>query len=199
MSYENVKNSRARLKNRAVYVLGGKCQICGYNKCQQALEFHHINPDEKSFTIQENCNRSWETVNSEIQKCALLCANCHREVHSGLIDSPQHSPYDETRAEEISNLIEDLKTHKVSYCKECGVEVYRGNDRCPSCAAKSKRKTERPSREELKKLIRTESFVSIAKQFGVTDNAVRKWCDSYGLPRKVSDIKQYSDEEWQNI
>ena len=199
MSYENVKNSRARLKNRAVYVLGGKCQICGYDKCQQALDFHHIDPNIKAFGIQENCNRSWETVKAEIKKCALLCANCHREVHSGLIDSPQHSPYDETRAEEVSNLIEDLKTHKASYCKECGVEVYRGNDRCPSCAAKTKRKVERPSREELKKLIRTESFVSIAKQFGVTDNAVRKWCDAYNLPRKVSDIKQYSDEDWNNV
>ena len=123
MSYENVKNSRARLKNRAVYVLGGKCQICGYDKCQQALEFHHIDPNTKAFGIQENCNRSWETVKAEIKKCALLCANCHREVHSGLINSPQHSPYDETKAEEISNLIEDLKTHKASYCKECGVEV----------------------------------------------------------------------------
>ena len=199
MSYKCVKNSRTRLKKRAVYVMGGKCQVCGYDRCLQALDFHHINPDEKAFTIQENCNRSWETVSAEIKKCALLCSNCHRELHNGLIEEILTSPYDEEKALEISRLIEDLKTHKVNYCKECGVEVSRGNDRCPNCAAKAKRKVERPSREELKKLIRTESFVSIANLFGVTDNAVRKWCDGYDLPRRVSDIKQYSDEAWEEI
>lgn len=199
MSYENVKNSRNRLKSRAVYVLGGKCQICGYNKCQQALEFHHINPEEKEFTIQENCNRGWEIVKSEIKKCALLCANCHREVHAGLITTQLVSPFDVDKAEEVSGLVEDLKTHKIYYCKECGIEVSRGNDTCPACASKLKRKVERPNREELKRLIRTVSFTNIAKMYGVTDNAIRKWCDNYNLPRKVSDIKQYSDEEWQNI
>lgn len=55
------------------------------------------------------------------------------------------------------------------------------------------------SREELKKLIRTTPFVQIGKQFNVSDNAIRKWCDKYNLPRKVSDIKKYSDEEWELI
>lgn len=55
------------------------------------------------------------------------------------------------------------------------------------------------SREELKKLIRTTPFTTIGKQYGVTDNAVRKWCDKYNLPRKVKEIKSYSDEEWELI
>lgn len=55
------------------------------------------------------------------------------------------------------------------------------------------------SREELKKLIRATSFTTIGKQYGVTDNAVRKWCDKYNLPRKVKEIKSYSDEEWELI
>ena len=55
------------------------------------------------------------------------------------------------------------------------------------------------SREELKKLIRTTPFTTIGKQYGVTDNAVRKWCDKYNLPRKVKEIKSYSDEEWKLI
>ena len=53
--------------------------------------------------------------------------------------------------------------------------------------------------EELKSLIRSTPFVQIGKIFGVSDNAVRKWCDSYQLPKKVSEIKQYSDEDWINI
>lgn len=61
------------------------------------------------------------------------------------------------------------------------------------------RKIERPSREEFKDLIRNNSFVSIGKMFGVSDSAIRKWCDSYNLPRKVSDIKKISDKDWENI
>lgn len=61
------------------------------------------------------------------------------------------------------------------------------------------RKTEKPTREELKKLIRTESFVSLGKRFGVSDNAVRKWCRTYELPSKTKEIKSISDADWQEI
>ena len=54
-------------------------------------------------------------------------------------------------------------------------------------------------REDLKKLIRSMSFTSIGKKYNVSDNAIRKWCDKYNLPRKVSEIKKYSDEEWELI
>ena len=85
------------------------------------------------------------------------------------------------------------------YCIDCGKEVSKNSTRCMACAAKYRiiPEEEMPvSREELKVLIRTKPFTQIGKQFGVSDNAVRKWCDKYGLPRKVNDIKQYSDEEW---
>ena len=85
MSYQSVKNSRERLKKRMVYVMGDKCQCCGYDKCISALEFHHINPEEKKFTFSANTNRGWATVVPELKKCVLVCANCHREIHSGLI------------------------------------------------------------------------------------------------------------------
>lgn len=60
----------------------------------------------------------------------------------------------------------------------------------------SKRKVERPSREEFKELIRTISFTEIGQKYGVTDNAVRKWCDFYDLPRRKKDINIISDENW---
>ena len=68
------------------------------------------------------------------------------------------------------------------------------------CSAKSQRKVfERPTREELKSLIRSTSFVAIGRQYGVTDNAIRKWCKAMQLPYKTQDIKLYSDEEWLKI
>lgn len=61
------------------------------------------------------------------------------------------------------------------------------------------RKVERCSRDQLKKLIRSIPFLQIGKKFNVSDNAIRKWCDYYNLPRRVKDIKQYSDEEWEKL
>ena len=54
-------------------------------------------------------------------------------------------------------------------------------------------------RDELKKLIRSKSFCAIGKQFNVSDNAIRKWCKNYNLPTKKSEIKQYSDKEWEEV
>lgn len=61
------------------------------------------------------------------------------------------------------------------------------------------RKVDRPTREELKQLIRTSSFTEIGRQYDVTDNSVRKWCKAYGLPYKVSDIRSIRDEDWNII
>ena len=66
------------------------------------------------------------------------------------------------------------------------------------CAKKEQTRFE-VSREELKELIRHNSFVELGRRFNVSDNAVRKRCIKYGLPSKASDIKKISDEEWENI
>ena len=64
---------------------GGKCQRCGYDTYLGALDFHHINPNEKDFTIG---NRDYKLIDciNEAKKCVLICANCHREIHAGLWD-----------------------------------------------------------------------------------------------------------------
>ena len=68
---------------------GGKCAKCGYDKCQRALSFHHINPKEKDFDLSsKGLTRSWERIKKEIDKCVLLCANCHMEVHDGITQLP---------------------------------------------------------------------------------------------------------------
>lgn len=200
MGYNDIKNFRQRLKERAVYVLGGKCQCCGYDKCIQALDFHHLNPSEKDFNFNDNANRSWKATREEIKKCILVCSNCHREIHSGLINNNLLvSSFNEDRAKEIDDLVDKIKHRQMYYCRYCGKEVTRGNDVCPECFHFMSRKIERPSREEFKNLIRNNSFVSVGKMFGVSDAAIRKWCDSYKLPRKVSDIKKISDKDWENI
>lgn len=75
-------------KEKAVQLLGGKCQLCGYDKCNQALQFHHKNPEKKEFGISGMYCISWERIEREIKKCILLCANCHTEVENGITDLP---------------------------------------------------------------------------------------------------------------
>ncbi len=76
---------RQKIKLLAVQYKGGQCQICGYKKCEGALEFHHLNPKEKDFGIgQKGYSRSWKKVQSELDKCILICSNCHQEIHAGL-------------------------------------------------------------------------------------------------------------------
>ncbi len=77
-----VAKRRRKIRLQAIQHLGGKCMKCGYNKYPEVLEFHHKNPKEKEFGISRSGHcRSWERVKKEIEKCNLLCANCHREIH----------------------------------------------------------------------------------------------------------------------
>jgi hypothetical protein len=81
---DSVNARRRKIKQMAVEYKGGKCQYneCGYNKYIGALEFHHLDPNEKDFSIGRSGHcTSWEKVKKELDKCVLVCANCHREIH----------------------------------------------------------------------------------------------------------------------
>lgn len=69
----------AARKQKAVEYKGGKCEKCGYDKCIAALEFHHPDPTQKEFIISRKW--SFEKIKNELDKCVLLCSNCHKEVH----------------------------------------------------------------------------------------------------------------------
>lgn len=82
---EAVQKRRDKIKLLAIEYKGGKCIICNYNKCVQALEFHHLDPSQKEFGIGEKgYTRSWDRVKEELDKCILVCSNCHKEIHAGI-------------------------------------------------------------------------------------------------------------------
>lgn len=75
---------RRKLKAKAIAFKGGKCLLCGYERCNAALEFHHLNRRTKAFGLsRKGIIRSWDSIMKEIDKCVLICANCHREVEAG--------------------------------------------------------------------------------------------------------------------
>ena len=76
-----VSNRRRRVKQILIDQFGGKCYICGYNKYNGALDFHHISPDKKLFNLSlRGLTKGIKTIIEEAKKCVLLCSNCHREV-----------------------------------------------------------------------------------------------------------------------
>ena len=83
---------------------------------------------------------------------------------------------------------------KINYCKKCGKIITQKAEYCSECSHTMSRTIERPTREKLKELIREKSFLQIAKIYNVSDNAIRKWCDNYNLPRKKTEINNYTDE-----
>lgn len=87
-----MKAKHAELRNRAIEHGGGRCKICGYDKCVAALDFHHLDPSKKEFTPSKGYKKSWTKLKQEIDKCILLCSNCHREVHAGVTQWPECQP-----------------------------------------------------------------------------------------------------------
>lgn len=81
---ERHNQTRRINKVRAVEYKGGRCCVCGYDRCARALHFHHIRTEEKSFNPSDTL-RSWENIRSELDKCILVCANCHAEIEAGII------------------------------------------------------------------------------------------------------------------
>ena len=82
---EHMKQRIKNLKLRAIEYKGGKCVICGYNKCPRSLDFHHLDPSKKEFSMGERKTQIFEKIKIELDKCVLLCKNCHGEVHDGMI------------------------------------------------------------------------------------------------------------------
>lgn len=147
------------------------CSICGQKPVWQnkdlTLILDHING-------VNNDNR--------LDNLRWVCPNCNQQLETTGSKNPQRKTFT-----------------KKYYCVDCGKEISKGSVRCINCSAKNKTTPieEMPvSRDSLKNLIRTKPFTQIGKIYNVTDNAIRKWCDKFSLPRKKSEINKITDEEW---
>lgn len=157
-----------------------KCEKCGQGEKNLysgliPLEIHHIDGNYKHNTLDN---------------LQVLCPNCH-----SLTDTYKSMNKDSVRER---GQYTGRKKLNNTFCIDCGKEISYGSTRCKECESKTRiiPLDKMPvTRDELKKLIRTTPFTTIAKQYNVTDNTIRKQCDKFNLPRKVSDIRTYSDEE----
>lgn len=99
---------KMRNKQHAIDYLGGNCCMCGYNKSPAAIDFHHVNPQEKSVTVKQLSACSLEKILREVDKCVLLCSNCHREYHYNQI----HNHVEYNRASETIKQEHEKRTSR---------------------------------------------------------------------------------------
>lgn len=120
-NYENQKKRALLRKYEEIMRRGGACEICGYCKNIAALEFHHINPEEKEFNVdmRKFSNMNLEKLEAELEKCILVCANCHRELHN-----------ESLTMENVPNLLENVD--KITFSN-------RGGQICPTCGKRFKK------------------------------------------------------------
>jgi hypothetical protein len=169
---EAVQRCQRRKKQKAVDYLGGKCSICGYDKCLGSLHFHHIDPEIKEHYISYVvARREWDFAKKELDKCILVCSNCHGEIHWGQFE-----------VEEIKNKVVRLNTVKCPICERNFFTKDKDQVFCnQECYQYSLRKVEWPTKEQLTEDIKQNSWVALGRKYNVSDNAVRKWARSYGL------------------
>lgn len=195
---------RYNTKLRMVEYKGGKCEKCGYDKCEDALVFHHLDPSKKEMNFNTCYCRSWESIKKELDKSILLCSNCHSEIHKKRTnDDLEHiykaMPLSKGIAKKViehmlnnnvdvisinENNIKQAKK-EVKKCVVCNKSLVEQQKKyCSSiCLHETLKRTERPTSEELQKLIWEKPTMLLAKDFGVSDKAIEKWCKSYGIEK----------------
>lgn len=169
-------------KQHLIDLKGGCCEQCGYNKCTRSLSFHHRDPKRKEFNLdlRNIGNFNWDRVVREFEKCDLLCMNCHHELH----DSETDKAY--------LTYIMRIAESQMMICLICGhefnivssqVKVGGGKYCSIKCCSMGRRRAERPTKDELQKLIWEMPTTHIAESYGLSDKAIEKWCKSYNIEK----------------
>lgn len=164
---------RMAMKQKIIEYKGGKCEHCGYDKHPAAMQFHHLDPAQKKFDISRSHGWSWDKLQPELDKCIMLCANCHFIEHAlRYLDR---------------SFVEASQNYALTLVTRPGLPKFKPKNDKPRVAwNKGKinvagRKAVRPSSQELYDLLWSKPTTQIAKDYGVSDVAVGKWAKQYGL------------------
>ena len=213
--YYSADYAAALIKKR-----GHICEKCGathWNDQPIPLQVHHRDGDRQNNEetnlelLCPNChaqtpnhsknNKQYSVTDEELAQAIQNSTSIHQALMSVGLSTTGVQYARANRIMEDYNIKnpKELQEQKECKCEKCGALISRGSKLCVTCFGFSCRKTEHPSREQLKQEIRTIPFTTLGKKYGVSDNAIRKWCISYGLPKSKKEILAYSDEEWGNI
>ena len=135
----SVTKQRRLLKTKAILYKGGSCQSCGYKKCEASLTFHHLDPNKKEFGLSAGgINRKWEVVQKELDKCILLCHNCHHELHDKESSRDRMNEYIEKSRQKV---VQIRHGSRVAYTyHKCRCEICRASNNEYTKQLKNKKK-----------------------------------------------------------
>ena len=177
----------ARQKRKAVYaeIMGGSCNRCNYSDCLAALDFHHIDETNKSFSISQ----VWKPFNEviqELEKCILLCCRCHRELHDNFwsLSEIKIKPIDYSLIDSKFSHLKNRGKRDNENCKFCGKKLSGRKDKqfCnENCHNLYQRKTDRPSKKKLISLRKHNTWKQIGETYNVSESCVRKWAKQYEI------------------
>ena len=173
---EAVKGWRKRTKQRLVLAMGGACAICNYSRCDEALEFHHLDPAQKDFGLGSARGniKNWNSLVEEVKKCVLLCSNCHREYHAGMISMPDTLPGFDPQYEDYKTS-ERILAGYLTPCTVCGEMKPSRNITCgKACAAKLTRNIEWDNYDLAALYEEYGSYAKVAAIVGVTSTSVKR-------------------------
>jgi len=170
-SYSNQSWRALRRKVDLINQRGGGCEKCGYNKNIAALEFHHKDSStkESQLDMRRLANSSIDFVNSEFQKCLVLCSICHREHHS------PHLDFDLVNEKLKNKPKKEIIINGPPLCIDCNKTINYTYIRCKSCNYKTRRKVNRPDIELLKKEMIEQGPSWCSKKYKVSRSSINKW------------------------
>src|SRR3989344_1146885 len=174
---QRVEQWKQKTKKRALIYKGCGCVVCGYSTSTRSLIFHHLDPRLKDFGVGSGV-RSWERLVVELDKCVLLCANCHGEVHDEITTIICKGPTPKEGLELVR--MAGLETYHPQprhqrHCPTCGTDIGWAASGCHSCiSSKQKTKINWPSSDVLAAMVKASSARNVAKQLGVSDRSVAK-------------------------
>lgn len=171
---EAVKKWRQLAKKRLIRAFGGSCCICGYNKCDEVLEFHHLDPSTKETSwgaIRGNI-KSWNRILEEMRKCVMVCSNCHKEVHAKFTTIPLNAP-------RLDEVLADYRAEErklvYSACPICNKPKLNRYKTCsPICARTNQKNVDWDNHNIIELLNIHKTYTAVGDLLGVSAAAVSR-------------------------
>ncbi len=171
-AYQKIRGLKRKFE--LIKLKGGKCSSCGYDKNIAALEFHHLDPSQKESKLDTRklSNSTMENILKEIEKCILVCANCHREIHS-----PELSLKNVEKLVEKAcpSIVSERSVNKPK-CLDCGIGVNYLSRRCRKCSDKAKRIVVRPLKSDLLDERKAHGVPWCSLKYKVSQKTIYRWC-----------------------
>lgn len=149
--------------------------------------FAHFNKDEIDDIVNKLQNHFELTINEiaedyGVRFQTISDINTGRSYFNNKLIYPLRERYASQRKEYV--------------CEICGTPIYKGSTRCVSCAAQAQRVvTNRPSPKDLAQQIVADGFEGTGRRYGVSGNAIKKWCKSYGMPHLKNELKEWLNNQ----